>query len=314
MRLPDDITMPSFTCPSQSDPWTNPNRDPHQPTEFVASSSVSSSKPPSQAHKLNFNEKLSPCAPRPPPCAAHELRENTGKKLLTQSHLFKWRHVWIATTIDRRTKAVAESTKIFPFYILLDTVCVCVGLLLLSLATTIITESIASSEPPLSSPPTHSSSSPAIQAQSTSLPRPKLNQNFSDLSPAHYRCLPISPCQPCPIDQLANPICSVYHNRRLMECIFTGNTSTPTTTSSSRFNSRDQPSSSSSSGHPNQDRKAIDVPQFQTWQACERIVSKERQDFYEFFRWFLWSFMALELTTRIKQYGKLAARIGILPS
>ncbi|KNE92964.1 hypothetical protein PSTG_13679 [Puccinia striiformis f. sp. tritici PST-78] len=194
-------------------------------------------------------------------------------------------------------------------------------LVLLSLATTIITESIASSEPPLSSPPTHSSSSPAIQAQSTSLPRPKLNQNFSDLSPAHYRCLPISPCQPCPIDQLANPICSVYHNRRLMECIFTGNTSTPTTTSSSRFNSRDQPSSSSSSGHPNQDRKAIDVPQFQTWQACERIVSKERQDFYEFFlcnvaialiSLVVYGFRTKQLV--IKQYGKLAARIGILPS
>ncbi|POW16089.1 hypothetical protein PSTT_01667 [Puccinia striiformis] len=171
-------------------------------------------------------------------------------------------------------------------------------LVLLSLATTIITGSIASSEPPLSSPPTHSSSSPAIQAQSTSLPRPKLNQNFSDLSPAHYRCLPISPCQPCPIDQI-HP-----HQHNLIITVEFA-----------------RPTFFSSSTHPNQDGKAIDIPQFQTWQACERIVSKERQDFYEFFlcnvaialiSLVVYGFRTKQLV--IKQYGKLAARIGILPS
>ena len=61
--------------------------------------------------------------------------------------------------------------------------------------------------------------------------------------------------------------------------------------------------------------------EFQTWEACERVVLKEQQDFYEFVLCNLaiavvslvvYGFRTKQLV--IKQYGRLAARIGILPS
>ncbi|EFP78579.2 uncharacterized protein PGTG_04535 [Puccinia graminis f. sp. tritici CRL 75-36-700-3] len=89
-------------------------------------------------------------------------------------------------------------------------------------------------------PPTEPGPSPAssaVQAQATTLTQPQLSHNYSDISPADYACQPIGPCQPCPIDELSNPVCQIYHNRRLVDCIYLGNSSSTTSSSSSTSSS-----------------------------------------------------------------------------
>ncbi|KAA1066925.1 hypothetical protein PGTUg99_014380 [Puccinia graminis f. sp. tritici] len=220
-------------------------------------------------------------------------------------------------------------------------------------------------------PPTEPGPSPvssAIQAQATTLTQPQLSHNYSDISPADYACQPIGPCQPCPIDELSNPVCQIYHNRRLVDCIYLGSSSPaliasilrnpstyatglmihhtsieylPTTDSSSTTPTTSTTSSSTSSpstttseskepsgraprteaSHQDDIGTGMGAAEFQTWEACERVVLKEQQDFYEFvlcnvaiaiLSLIVYGFRTKQLV--IKQYGKLAARIGILPS
>lgn len=157
---------------------------------------------------------------------------------------------------------------------------------------------------------------------------PALPDNSSDISPVDYACQPIGPCQPCPLDELSNPVCEIYHSRRLVDCIYLGNLSSSSnslepirssnlSSNSSLNNATIDPSSS----HQNRIGAGLGAAEFQTWEACERVVLKERQDFYEFV--LCNSFIAAlsliiyGLRTKqlvIRQYGNLAARIGILPS
>ncbi|WAQ84648.1 hypothetical protein PtA15_5A221 [Puccinia triticina] len=158
---------------------------------------------------------------------------------------------------------------------------------------------------------------------------------------------PIGACQPCPIDEIGTPVCAVYHNRRLVDCVYLGSSSPALIASVLR------PPSVFATGliihHPSIDpalsgvqegdqsgppaRRALasshqadigaglGAGEFQTWEACERVVLKEQQDFYEFVLCNLaiavvslvvYGFRTKQLV--IKQYGRLAARIGILPS
>ncbi|KAH9926771.1 uncharacterized protein B0H18DRAFT_856249, partial [Fomitopsis serialis] len=66
-------------------------------------------------------------------------------------------------------------------------------------------------------------------------------------------CRPFGTCEPCPDDALNEPFCQPFGNRRLMHC--SARTSSPTY-------------------HP-----PGEIP---AWEACGRIVEKERGDFYEF--------------------------------
>ncbi|KAA1083953.1 hypothetical protein PGT21_012530 [Puccinia graminis f. sp. tritici] len=186
-------------------------------------------------------------------------------------------------------------------------------------------------------PPTEPGPSPvssAIQAQATTLTQPQLSHNYSDISPADYACQPIGPCQPCPIDELSNPVCQIYHNRRLVDCIYLGNSSSTTPTTSTTSSSTSSPSTTTSeskepsgraprteASHQDDIGTGMGAAEFQTWEACERVVLKEQQDFYEFvlcnvaiaiLSLIVYGFRTKQLV--IKQYGKLAARIGILPS
>ncbi|KNZ48068.1 hypothetical protein VP01_592g9 [Puccinia sorghi] len=114
----------------------------------------------------------------------------------------------------------------------------------------------------------------------------------------------------------------------------TPTTTTTTTTTTSTSNEREAQTENSQEGLA---ARATDQPQdqshqdemgaglagaeFQTWEACERVVLKEQQDFYEFalcnlaiaaISLIVYGFRTKQLV--IKQYGKLAARIGIPPS
>ncbi|PLW41953.1 hypothetical protein PCANC_11087 [Puccinia coronata f. sp. avenae] len=217
------------------------------------------------------------------------------------------------------------------------------GLLLLSGSIVPAVHASPADEP--SSGTTHSPLA-GSSLQATNLSPPSLQSNQSDISPADYVCQPISPCQPCPLEDLNNPVCEIYHNRRLLDCIYLGNTSstpeaqpttsttkTTTTTTTTARKSRStetelEDSSSKTSReyptqHSHQDKigAGLGGAEFQTWEACERVVMKEQQDFYEFFLCNLvitaislvvYGFRTKQLV--IKQYGRLAARIGILPS
>ncbi|TFK97899.1 hypothetical protein BDV98DRAFT_553360 [Pterulicium gracile] len=67
-------------------------------------------------------------------------------------------------------------------------------------------------------------------------------------------CTPFGLCLPCPEDALTQPFCQPFGNRRLMHC--TNSTSPP----ASQMDS---------------------TPETPAWQACGRIVVRERADFYE---------------------------------
>ncbi|PLW13314.1 hypothetical protein PCANC_16694 [Puccinia coronata f. sp. avenae] len=250
------------------------------------------------------------------------------------------------------------------------------GLLLLSGSIVPAVHASPADEP--SSGTTHSPLA-GSSLQPINLSPPSLQSNQSDISPADYVCQPISPCQPCPLEDLNNPVCEIYHNRRLLDCIYLGSSSpaliasilrnpntyatglmihhtwiqplptidtsstpeaqpttsstTTTTTTTTARKSRSietelEESSSKTSReyptqHSHQDKigAGLGGAEFQTWEACERVVMKEQQDFYEFFLCNLvitaislvvYGFRTKQLV--IKQYGRLAARIGILPS
>ncbi|KAK8847434.1 hypothetical protein IAR55_005292 [Kwoniella newhampshirensis] len=105
-------------------------------------------------------------------------------------------------------------------------------------------------------------------------------------------CRPFGECSPCPRDELDQPFCLPFGNRRLLHCIPAA--------------SADSPSTSSQGG---------EVP---AWEACGKVIKKERQDYWEFVTANL-LFLIVALTIlwartsalATEQYRQLAARIGI---
>ncbi|WWD21528.1 hypothetical protein CI109_106014 [Kwoniella shandongensis] len=105
-------------------------------------------------------------------------------------------------------------------------------------------------------------------------------------------CRPFGECSPCPRDELDQPFCLPFGNRRLLHCIPAAKA--------------DSPSTSSQGG---------EVP---AWEACGKVIKKERQDYWEFVTANL-LFLIVALTIlwartsalATEQYRQLAARIGI---
>lgn len=148
-------------------------------------------------------------------------------------------------------------------------------------------------------------------------PPPKPNGN--DTRPGLI-CTPFGICEPCSEDavrlpprtthliahneQLGEPFCQPFGNRRLMHCI---NGTLPPPSSHGEFPSSGQ----TKSVHPEGETLA--------WESCGRIVGQERADFYEFVACnVLFAIIALVvLFARSKrlhamQARQLAARIGII--
>ncbi|ODN79659.1 hypothetical protein L202_03597 [Cryptococcus amylolentus CBS 6039] len=106
-------------------------------------------------------------------------------------------------------------------------------------------------------------------------------------------CRPFGECSPCPKDELDQAFCFPFGNRRLLHCL---------------------PSNSSSASASDGGQQG-EVP---AWEACGKVVKKERQDFYEFVTTnVLFLVFALVIlwgrtsALAAQQYRQLAARIGI---
>ncbi|WWC86873.1 uncharacterized protein L201_001752 [Kwoniella dendrophila CBS 6074] len=105
-------------------------------------------------------------------------------------------------------------------------------------------------------------------------------------------CRPFGECEPCPKDELDQPFCFPFGNRRLLHCI---------------------PSSAAEEA-----AKGNHLGEVPAWEACGKVIRKERQDFWEFVTANL-LFLIVALTIlwartsalATEQYRQLAARIGI---
>ncbi|WRT64742.1 uncharacterized protein IL334_001676 [Kwoniella shivajii] len=112
-------------------------------------------------------------------------------------------------------------------------------------------------------------------------------------------CRPFGECEPCPKDELDQPFCFPFGNRRLLHCI-------PASTS----NTED--------GNGNEKTGNGQVGEVPAWEACGKVIRKERRDFWEFVTANL-LFLIVALTIlwartsalATEQYRQLAARIGI---
>ncbi|KAL0958060.1 hypothetical protein HGRIS_000238 [Hohenbuehelia grisea] len=120
-------------------------------------------------------------------------------------------------------------------------------------------------------------------------------------------CRPFGPCEACPEDSLNEPFCQPFGNRRLMHCI--NMTAAFPTKPAVRPGVPPPPSNASES-----------PPQGETpaWEACGRIVSQERADFWEFVGCnllfaaiALFWLLARSRRMQTAQARQLAARIGL---
>ncbi|EIW71227.1 hypothetical protein TREMEDRAFT_27464 [Tremella mesenterica DSM 1558] len=109
-------------------------------------------------------------------------------------------------------------------------------------------------------------------------------------------CRPFGECEPCPKDQLSQPFCMPFGNRRLLHCI-------------------PKDDQHRAQGTTDGSQPAGEVP---AWEACGKVVKKEQRDFWEFVTTNL-LFLIVALTIlwartsalATAQYRQLAARIGI---
>ncbi|WVN89406.1 uncharacterized protein L203_104629 [Cryptococcus depauperatus CBS 7841] len=112
----------------------------------------------------------------------------------------------------------------------------------------------------------------------------------STYPPGDSVCKPFGECSPCPKDELDQAYCIPFGNRRLLHCIPANTTHSST----------------------------VEQGEIPAWEACGKVIKKERQDFYEFVtaNIFFLIFALAILWARTsalaaKQYKQLAARIGI---
>ncbi|KAL7420034.1 hypothetical protein Q5752_004999 [Cryptotrichosporon argae] len=109
-------------------------------------------------------------------------------------------------------------------------------------------------------------------------------------------CRPFGECEPCPEDELSQPFCLPFGNRRLLHCI---------------------PASKQDDAYETDDR-AQPPGEVPAWEACGKVVKAEERAFYEFVTAnVLFLVVALAIygirtsTLATAQYRQLAARIGI---
>ena len=134
--------------------------------------------------------------------------------------------------------------------------------------------------------------------------------------PPEVVCRPYGICQPCPKEELHQPFCQPFGNRRLMHCPTT-TTTTPvdsSLTSSSHHGGKPHRNSHTSTmNHPPD--HAGETP---AWESCGRIVAQEHADFWEFVAcnvFFALVSLALVVVRSRRlhalQTRQLAARIGL---
>lgn len=100
-------------------------------------------------------------------------------------------------------------------------------------------------------------------------------------------CRPFGTCEPCPDDALNEPFCQPFGNRRLMHC--SARTSSPAyhpppgpapfRGDEHDFDRGPPPFAGADSDTGQSKPDSGEIP---AWEACGRIVEKERGDFYEF--------------------------------
>ncbi|KAG0152567.1 hypothetical protein CROQUDRAFT_85688 [Cronartium quercuum f. sp. fusiforme G11] len=152
--------------------------------------------------------------------------------------------------------------------------------------------------------------------------------------PNEYACRPIGKCEPCPIEELSNSICQIYQNRRLVHCLYLGSSSPALIasvlidktnypaglmmTNNDHYHHLDQTDIQKVDSKMAKVGSGIGSAEFPTWEACERVISKERADYYEFIVCniilTLISLLIFIFRTKLlinRQYGKLAQRIGL---
>jgi len=109
-------------------------------------------------------------------------------------------------------------------------------------------------------------------------------------------CRPFGECEPCPHDELNEPFCLPFGNRRLLHCL----------------------PAAEQDAYESDDYGRQPKGEVPAWEACGKVIKKERQDFWEFVTANL-LFLIVALTVlwartsalASAQYRQLAARIGI---
>ncbi|KAF9559453.1 hypothetical protein CPC08DRAFT_666468 [Agrocybe pediades] len=127
------------------------------------------------------------------------------------------------------------------------------------------------------------------------------SQTNNDTRNAHnLLCTPFGACEPCGPEDMNEPFCQPFGNRRLMHCV---NSTTPDAA---------VPPETKTGNHSNT------IPELIAWESCGRIPAKERADFYEFIACnVVFAIVALtvlffrERRLRLGRARQLAARIGI---
>ncbi|RSH86816.1 uncharacterized protein EHS24_005090 [Apiotrichum porosum] len=102
----------------------------------------------------------------------------------------------------------------------------------------------------------------------------------------NLECEPFGECEPCPEDDLKQPFCMPFGNRRLLHCVPRG--------------------------------AGADAHKIPAWEACGKVVKQEKHDFYSFITSNLLLLIVCLViygvrtsTLAAQQYRQLAARIGI---
>ncbi|OCF45861.1 hypothetical protein I317_00349 [Kwoniella heveanensis CBS 569] len=133
----------------------------------------------------------------------------------------------------------------------------------------------------------------ASNAERAERPRPSSKRPEYIAHPAgDLVCRPFGECEPCPEDELDQPFCFPFGNRRLLHCI---------------------PASSAEDA-----ANGVHVGEVPAWESCGKVIKNERQNFWEFVTANL-LFLIVALTVlwartsalATEQYRQLAARIGI---
>ncbi|TFK61905.1 hypothetical protein BDN72DRAFT_419355 [Pluteus cervinus] len=150
-------------------------------------------------------------------------------------------------------------------------------------------------------------------------------------------CRPFGECQPCPGDQLEQPYCQPFGNRRQTHCVndtlssSTGGggvyhhspSETLKTNSGSVEHQQKQQPAGGGVGSDPLNHPGMEHPESEllAWEACGRLVKQERADFYEFvacnvFFAIIAIFGVLVRSKRMQalQARTLAARIGLTRS
>lgn len=134
-------------------------------------------------------------------------------------------------------------------------------------------------------------------------------------------CRPFGECEACPADEIHQPFCHPYGNRRLVHCI-----------------PRRNPDGSTAGDNPYEGENEQDAREVPAWESCGKVISTQKADYWEFVvsprvkvgeRWLICGgqttntvFLIISLVVLVLraqnlatiQYRQLAARIGIVRS